>query len=1727
MLKHTGNLQQAADAMKKVSCIAWAANGKKIAVANSDKVVLLLDEFGNKKDKIPVKNLDKVSKNFVVRDVAFSSDGTLLAIAHSDRMIFVVKLGAEWGEKKSIINKFGASSSITCMVWPASRPYEVYYGLADGKIKVGFLKNAKPGTLYNAESYVVSLTASYDGSFIVSGHYDGSIYTYNLESQTFRKIITYPTVPHALGAGKNIVVAGNDGKVNFYDIRGNFLNRIDYSQDEDCRDFHGAAVNPNGETVALGNYNRFYVFNLNSRRNEWEEQSIIKIPNYYNVTAMCWKSDGARFLTGNLCGSVDMFDISMRRYRYKDKFEINYISPSQIHVLSLETEQKSKVVSVRGYEITKVNILKDRYVIGHTNYTLVIGDLQTDKCSEFEWRGGGNEKFDMKNQNLCLIFNAGEVSVIEFGNNEILGTFRTEYVAPNLISAKIKYGSKGKGSKKVIAYMLDIQTICVLDLTTKTTLANISHDSQVTHLELNANANKLLFKDKKKGLYLFDITKNEKSTLLDFCAFMQWVPDSEVIVAQNRSGFVIWYSSDYPEKKNEHVVKGNVLDVRRSSGKTNVIVQDGNVETEYPLDDNLISFGFALESRELAKCVEILEQQSGQDQEGNWQTLANLAMEESNLPVAERCYAALGDIPRARYLREVNKLIAQIEDQTGRKDGITDTRVQVKLALLDKQFSRAEAMLLNQKDSNSVMEFYQELHKWDDVVRVAEAIDYEGIQGLKENYYQWLLDTKQEARAAMMKEEEKDYVEAIELYLKSGLPVRAANIVTEIGIEVGTEVEERIVNSLIRSELYEKAGEYYERKGNAQKALESYVKGSVFDKAVELARSKNSPHVAKLLEKWGDYLVSQNQRESAINHYVEAGAIKKAISTAIGARKWTKAIEMLESQTKEEVVEFYEKIAEYYDEIHQYDLAEKYYIEASQPRRAFEMYAKAKKFDLAKKVAKENFAKEEIFEMYISQAKVFEERGLFREAEELYVAIRKLDLARQMYQRHNMLDQVIRLVSIHNKDKLDKAHLEVAKSYEEAGKFDKAEHHYIESGNWNYAVDMYQSRKMWEDCIRVCKSNATDRETVEIAKKWNKELGEQQFVDMLKKMNLTDALIEYLADAKQFDEAFDIAKKNSKHKIPDVYLKKALAMENQGRYKEAEENFILAGKLDEAVTMYCDLQDFANAMRICNDPKRMAEINLEFAKQLMQKKDFAKAEKAFITAKRSDLAIKMYEKLGSHADVIRVAKKHNPAMLNDINARMREGGSAEAGSLQEILRSAKLFEDNKEWDRAIDTYLEATSAMSNEPRDLERVWDKAVQVASTYSRDRYQEVLKIVCKRLTEIKSFEKAGDYYEAIDMNEHACKCFIGANNFERAKETLARVKDPNIKQRLAAMLKETFQNHLSSKGDAEGMISQDAKKGIEMLARAGNWSQALDVAKKKDPELLNEYLMMYINQICLPKGHFNDALQALANYGMPNKPMNIEVYRKLIDETFAACEPEEIENLRKALGNFMNQISQSDRNKGLGREFSRFQIATHLIYFKNIYEKRNIPDLAAKVAVSLVRYIDLTTIDKPFYEAGQLALKQKWENIAFIFLNRYLDIYECIEEGSIANIEENSVFDVSDIPKMNNLRLPSSNHIDEDKKSKIRDWCLKVSLEKNEAIPLPVIRCSQCSSEMFEGSLACHSCKHQHEPCVITGYAISGNPHVTCKHCGMKSLKSAYDKYMLQFTECAWCDQNLSIL
>ena len=127
-------------------------------------------------------------------------------------------------------------------------------------------------------------------------------------------------------------------------------------------------------------------------------------------------------------------------------------------------------------------------------------------------------------------------------------------------------------------------------------MAQINHDSKIDFLELNAHANKLLFRDKRRQLYLYNIKTQSKNTLLSYCSYAQWVPSSEVAVAQNRNNLCVWYSIEHPDKVTIYNIKGDVEEIERTGGKTEVIVNDGNNTVAYSLDEPLIEFGFAVES---------------------------------------------------------------------------------------------------------------------------------------------------------------------------------------------------------------------------------------------------------------------------------------------------------------------------------------------------------------------------------------------------------------------------------------------------------------------------------------------------------------------------------------------------------------------------------------------------------------------------------------------------------------------------------------------------------------------------------------------------------------------------------------------------------------------------------------------------------------------------------------------------------------------------------------------------------------------------------------------------------------------------------------------------------------------------------------------------------------------------------------------------------------------------
>lgn len=1699
-----------------MTCMAWAPNNTKFAVCTVDRVVLLYDEQGERRDKFSTKPLDSKygKQSYVVNDMAFSPDSTKIAIGQSDNIIFVYRIGEDWGDKKAICNKFVQTSAVTCLLWPAENA--IVYGLVDGKVRLANTQTNKSSTIYATESCVVSLTSNISGKGILSGHADMTVVRYFFDDEgsgeSQGKLLLHSCPPYALAWGANsIMVGGCDKKVVAYGREGHVLQTFDYSRDRTEREFTVAVTSPSGQSIVFGSFDRLRVFNWAPRRGMWDEPKTKKIVNLYTITSLAWKKDGSRLCAGTLCGGVELFDCCLKRTIYKNKFEMTYVGLSQVIVKNLSTGTRVVLKSYYGYEIEEVKIMgRDRYLVAHTSDTLLLGDILRNKLSEVPWPGsGGNEKFFFENETVCMIFNAGELSLVEYSSNEILGSVRTEFMNPHLISVRLnERKQRGVEDNKKLAYLIDIKTIAIVDLAGGYNLGTISHDSKIDWLELNETGRKLLFRDKKLRLHLYDIESSVKTTVLSFCSYVQWVPGSDVVVAQNRGNLCIWYSIDSPESITMFPIKGDIVNLERADGKTDVIVTEGVNTVTYTLDEGLIEFGTAVDDGDYDRATAFLETlEMSPETEAMWKMLSKLALEARQLHIAERCFAALGDVSTVRFLHQTNQIADKVSQDMG-EDGTSFYQVQAHVAMLDKNFKLAEMHYTEQNAIDEAIEMYQELHMWDDCIAVAEAKGHTELNTLRGNYYQWLTETGQDEKAGEVKEGEGDFQGAINLYLKAGLPAKAARLaISRPEITNNSETVSRIAASLIKGEFYERAGDLYEKIRNNQRALECYCKGGAFRKAVELARIAFPAEVVKLEEAWGDYLVQQKQMDAAINHFIEAGCSLKAIEAAIAARQWKKAVHILELQEDSSAGKYYVKIAQYYTSMQEYEVAEQLFVKGGHIKDAIDMYTTAGRWEEAHKLAVECMTEEEVMALYISRAQELERDGKFKEAERLFATVKQPDLAITMYKKNRMFDDVIRLVAKHHPELLTETHVHLAKELQAESRFSEAEYHFMEAEEWKAAVNMYRASDMWEDAYRVAKSHGGAGAQKQVAYLWARSLGGEAAVKLLNKFGLLDYAIESASNNFSFDFAFDLARLSCKEKIPEIHLKHAIYLEDEGKFPEAEVEFIKAGKPKEAVFMYVHNKDWANAQRVAegHDPESVSEVLVGQAKFCFEQKDFQKSEAFLLRAQRPELAVKYYKDADMWSDAMRICKEYLPNKLSMLQEEYeRETSKKGIRGVEGILAQAREWEQSGEYSRAVECYLKVKD--DSNTALLEKCWMKAAELSIKFlTGDRAVEVVQVVGPRLTQLRKFNAAAELYLNMDLIKEAIDVFIEGEEWNKAKR-VAKELEPRYED----YVDQKYKEHLKNQGKVESLVGVDVMAALDLYAEKGQWEKCVETASKQNFKILHKYVALYATHLIKEE----DALKALQLYiqhGAPPNSQNFNIYKRLFLDLINLPDTDGPESYRMwaDLRNFLLQLCENmsksaEANSPAHEDFEQMLLIAH--YYSTRSAAKGVEQLisvAAKLSVSLLRHTELVPADKAFYEAGLACRAVGWENMAFIFLNHFLDLCDAIDEGNLDALDHTDFLE-TDIPY--EVPVPTKLCVTDSQREQIRDWVLMVSMDHRLEQVLP-----RDERNSYEASLVATNTGLRSLPCVLTGYPVLRNK-IEFSSAGKAANKEDWNKFLM---------------
>ncbi|XP_077566022.1 intraflagellar transport protein 172 homolog [Stigmatopora nigra] len=1713
-LKHLKTLLTPQEASAKVTCMTWAPNNGKLAVCTVDRVVLLYDDQGERRDKFSTKPIDSKygKQSYAVNAMAFSPDSTRIAIGQSDNIIYVYRIGEDWGDKKTICNKFIQTSSVMCLLWPAE--HAIVYGLLEGKVRLANVQTNKSSTMYLTDSSVVSLASNVSGNGVLCGHANGNVVRYffdnegTVESQG--KLLKHGCPPYALAWGANsVVVGGCDKKVVAYNCQGEILQTFDYSRDPSEREFTVAASSPSGQSVVLGSFDRLRVFNWAPRRGMWDEAKSKEITNLYTITSLAWKKDGSRLCAGTLCGGVELFDCCLRRSIYKNKFEVTYVGLSQVIVRNLSTTARVVLKSHYGYEIEEVKILgKDRYLVGHTSDTLLLGDMLANKLSEVPWPGGGgNEKFFFEHESVCMIFNAGELSLVEYSDNKVLGSVRTEFMNPHLISVRINERKhKGNEDNKKLAYLIDLKTIAVVDLVAGSTLGTISHDSKVDWLELNETGCKLLFRDKKPRLHLYDIDSGVKSTLLSFCSYVQWVPGSDVVVAQNRGNLCVWYSIDSPESITMFPIKGDIKDLQRAEGKTDVLVSEGVNTVTYTLKESLIEFGTAVNDGDYGAVTAFLEtQKMSPETEAMWKTLRNLALEARQVHIAERCFAALGDVSTLRYLHQTNQIAEKVSKEMG-GDGMAFYQVQVRMAMLDKNIELAEMHYIEQNAIDEAIQMYQELHMWDKCIAVAEAKGHPELETLRGNYYQWLTDTGQHEKAGEVKEGEGDYQGAINLYLKAGLPAKAARLaMSRPNITNNADTVSRITSSLVKAEYYEQAGDLYDKIRNHQRALECYCKGAAFIKAVELARHSFPAEVVKLEEAWGDYLVQQKQMDAAITHFIEAGCSIKAVEAAIAARQWKKAVHILELNDDPATAVHCLKIAQHYASVQEMEVAEHLFVKAGHIKDAIDMYTTAGCWEKAHKLALKCMSKEEVTELYVRRAQEMERDGKFKEAERLFSTVNQTDLAIAMYKKNQMFEDVVRLVAKHHPDLLTNTHQHLAKELEADAKFSEAEHHLMEAKDWKAAVNMYLIRDMWEDAYRIAKNHGSPNAPKQVGYLWARSLGGEAAVKLLTKFGLLDYGIESASNSCLFDFAFELARLSSKEKIPEIHLKHAKHLEEENKFSEAEVEFIKAGKPKEAVLMYVHHEDWASAQRVAeiHDLDSVTEVLVGHAKFCFEQKDFQKAEALLLRAERSDLAVKYYKDADMWSDAMRICKEYLPNKLSFLQEEYeKEATKKGMRGVQGLLEQAREWEQSGEYSRAVECYLK----IKDDPNAalMEKYWIKAADLSIKFlGEERAVKVIQVVGPRLAQLRKYNTAAEQYIHVGLIKDAINVLMEGEEWSKAKR-VAKELEP----RYESYVDQKYKEHLKNQGKVDSLVGVDVMAALDMYAERGQWDKCLETASKQNFKILHKYVALYATHL-IREGFAIKALQLYVQHGAPPNTQNFNIYKRLFLDMLHLPEVTNSYRTWADLRNVLLQLCENlaksaGENSPAHGEFEQMLLISHYYTTRAaVVGLEELSSIAAKVSVSLLRHTDVIPADKAFYEAGLACRAAGWENMAFIFLNHFLDVCDAITDGTPDSLDH-SDFAETDIPY--EVPLPTKPCVSDPQREEIRNWVLTVAVYGRLEQVLPRDERKTYEASLVDANSGLHS-----PACILTGYPALKSK-VEFSSTGKVANKEDWNKFLM---------------
>lgn len=250
---------------------------------------------------------------------------------------------------------------------------------------------------------------------------------------------------------------------------------------------------------------------------------------------------------------------------------------------------------------------------------------------------------------------------------------------------------------------------------------------------------------------------------------------------------------------------------------------------------------------------------------------------------------------------------------------------------------------------------------------------------------------------------------------------------------------------------------------------------------------------------------------------------------------------------------------------------------------------------------------------------------------------------------------------------------------------------------------------------------------------------------LLVKLDMVSVAIDFACDQNAFDFAFELARAAAKERLSDVHLKHAMHLEDEGAFREAEDEFVRAGKPKEAVLMYVHAQDWDSAQRVAegHDPDSISDVLVGQARVAFQNRDFQAAETFLLRADRPELAVRYYIEASMLQDALRLAVEYVPSKVPEVKELIRKKGGTPppddvSGGGGGALEKARMYEGGGQHAKAIEAYLQVTPQSVQSMDVVEEACEKAAELATKFVPAKAADVVTAACRTLVGIGEWWK-----------------------------------------------------------------------------------------------------------------------------------------------------------------------------------------------------------------------------------------------------------------------------------------------------------------------------------------------------------------------------------------------------